>query len=110
MTCSKPDRKGGCTAAAQDGSAPDSGAVPDKQASSELEYQPRDTVVVEALDERYRLLREAYLEGRLSVDSRRLAENIMAFERRLASAIQAEPRRTPQGTSRSKRSKKDGSP
>ncbi|WP_263078470.1 hypothetical protein [Endozoicomonas sp. Mp262] len=51
---------------------------------SEPEYQPKDTVVVEAAEERFRLMREAYLEGRLTVDSRRLAEKIMNFERRLS--------------------------
>ena len=51
------------------------------------EYRTKDAVAVDMTEERFKHLREAYLEGQLSVDSRTLAEKIMDFERALSARI-----------------------
>lgn len=47
------------------------------------EYRATDTVKISDADKRIRQLREAYLNGTLQVDSARLAQKIIDFEKQL---------------------------
>ncbi len=57
------------------------------------QYLPKDTVEVGAIEERFKVLREAYLEGRLTVDSRQLAERLMDFELFLNKSLSSSPKK-----------------
>lgn len=54
-------------------------------------YRATETVEVSSADERIKSLRQAYLEGRLKVDSERVADKIIAFEKTLDRIFPAEP-------------------
>ena len=47
-------------------------------------FDRKKSLVITASTDRISRLRQAYLDGRLSVDSKRLADKILAFERQLA--------------------------
>ena len=47
-------------------------------------FDRKKSLVITASTDRVSRLRQAYLDGRLSVDSNRLADKILTFERQLA--------------------------
>ena len=47
-------------------------------------FDRKKSLVITASTDRISRLRQAYLDGQLSVDSQRLADKILAFERQLA--------------------------
>lgn len=47
-------------------------------------FDRKKSLVITASTDRISRLRQAYLDGRLSVDSKRLADKILTFERQLA--------------------------
>ncbi len=46
-------------------------------------FDRKKSMVITATPGRIRRLRQAYLDGQLSIDSERLAEKLLAFERQL---------------------------
>lgn len=48
------------------------------------DFDRKKSLVITATPSRISRLRQAYLDGQLRVDSRRLAKKILAFERQLA--------------------------
>ena len=54
------------------------------------EYRKKDAVNVDLSEEHFKHLRKAYLEGQLRVDSKVLAEKMMAFEKGLLERIARE--------------------
>ena len=57
------------------------------------EYREKDTVAVDMTEVRFKRLREAYLAGRLVVDSKRLAEKLLKFEGELSVALEPNKRK-----------------
>ena len=52
-------------------------------------YREKEAVAVDLTEDRFRRLRAAYLEGRITVNSQSVAEKLLNFERSLDSALKA---------------------
>ncbi|MDP0562526.1 MAG: hypothetical protein QS721_09480 [Candidatus Endonucleobacter sp. (ex Gigantidas childressi)] len=52
-----------------------------------VEYQETDAMMVDLTEVRFKRLRESYLDGQIKVDSKKLAEKLLAFEWQLSAAM-----------------------
>ncbi|WP_330925367.1 hypothetical protein [Candidatus Sororendozoicomonas aggregata] len=57
--------------------------------SMEKHYLEKEAVAVDLTEERFRFLRAAYLEERITVNGQRLAEKLLSFESSLDAALKA---------------------